>query len=208
GREHADFAFTDRREAEALYDLLEDHVIPEFYERDSQGIPRRWVARIRASMSALTPQYSSNRMLREYLEHCYRPMAERFVHRAADGAAVARAVNEWLARIDERWAQLRMEGPRFTPGAEGTAVEVHAYLDGLDPADVAIELYAEPRAAGEAPERVALERREALVGATAGYRYEARLATGRPLEEYTLRLRPDNPDVLWPLESAKVLWQR
>ncbi|MGH8427457.1 MAG: alpha-glucan family phosphorylase [Gammaproteobacteria bacterium] len=208
GREHADFAASDRREAEALYEILEKQVIPEFYERDGQGIPRRWVARIRASMTKLTPQYSSNRMLREYIERYYQPMSERFVRRAADGAAGARSANEWLAHLESHWPKLRIETPRFGTTDGEITVEVHAYLDDLDPQDLAVELYAESAVRGEVPERITLTRRELLVGSASGYRYEARLAAGRPLEEYTLRVRPNHPGVLWPLECSRVLWQR
>ena len=54
-----------------LYGLLENDIIPCFYERDSKGIPRSWVARMRASMAELTPQFSANRMVREYVDKLY-----------------------------------------------------------------------------------------------------------------------------------------
>jgi len=209
GLEHPDVEANDRREAELLYTLLESEIVPEFYERDSYGIPRRWVARIRASMAQLTPEYSSNRMLREYVEHYYHPLAERFAHRAAHGAAAARDANAWLGRIAASWSKLRVEAPRFTPADGGAVtVEAHAYLDDLGPDDVAVELYADPRERGRPGERVALARREALVGTSTGYRYEGAFRPERPLEDYTLRIRPANADTAWPLEGGEVLWQR
>jgi len=208
GREHPDVAANDRREAEMLYALLEQEIVPEFYERDSYGIPRRWVARIRASMAQLTPAYSSNRMLREYVEHYYHPLAERFAHRAAHGAAAARDANARLRRVAASWHKLRIEAPRFTPAEGGVTVEAHAYLDDLDPDEVAVELYADPLERGRPGERFPLERREALVGTSTGYRYAASFRPERPLEAYTLRIRPASPETVWPLEGGEILWQR
>src|SRR6202142_2813068 len=62
---------SDSRDAEDLYAALEQRVVPEFYDRDDHGIPRRWLARIRASMAALAPTFSSNRMVLEYAERVY-----------------------------------------------------------------------------------------------------------------------------------------
>ncbi|MES4785971.1 MAG: DUF3417 domain-containing protein, partial [Nitrospiraceae bacterium] len=79
----------DGIEAGQLYDLLEHQIIPEFYQRDRRGIPTRWVARIRASMAHLTARFSSNRMLREYVETIYLPAAEKVRRRLADGGRLA-----------------------------------------------------------------------------------------------------------------------
>ena len=65
GQEHGDDPAWDAAEAAALYDLLEREVIPEFYTRDENGIPRAWVARMRESMARLTPRFSANRTVRE-----------------------------------------------------------------------------------------------------------------------------------------------
>ncbi len=64
GLEHDDDPAVDAAEAERLYDLLEYEIIPEFYDRDEDGIPRRWIARVRESMARLTPEFSTNRMMR------------------------------------------------------------------------------------------------------------------------------------------------
>jgi starch phosphorylase len=61
----------DERDANALYDLLENEVKPMFFARDSNGIPVVWLSRIRASLHSLAPMYSSARMLNDYKEHIY-----------------------------------------------------------------------------------------------------------------------------------------
>ena len=73
GQEHGDDPAWDAAEAEALYNLLEQEVVPEFYTRDPNGIPTAWVARMRESMARLTPRFSANRTVREYTEQYYLP---------------------------------------------------------------------------------------------------------------------------------------
>ena len=67
----------DARDADALYRLIEHEVLPAFYDRDADGLPRSWLARIRASMRTLAPAYSTTRMLDDYLERTYAPTSTR-----------------------------------------------------------------------------------------------------------------------------------
>ena len=90
GHEHGDDPAWDAAEADRLYTLLEREVAPQFYERDSNGIPTSWLARIRASMSRLTPQFSANRAVRQYTEQHYLPGAASYARRAADGGKVGK----------------------------------------------------------------------------------------------------------------------
>ncbi len=107
GREHDDDPAWDAAEAETLYDLLEQEVIPEFYTRDENGIPTAWVARVRESMAQLTPRCSANRTVREYTEQHYLPAAAAFRERAADKGAVGKQVVDWQQALKQRWARLR-----------------------------------------------------------------------------------------------------
>ena len=63
----------DARDAGTLYRLLEQEVVPAFYDRDADGLPRAWLARIRASIRTLAPAFCAGRMLHEYLERIYAP---------------------------------------------------------------------------------------------------------------------------------------
>ncbi len=99
GREHGDDPAWDVIEAEALYDLLEQTVIPEFYARDEHGIPTAWVGRMRESMARLTPHFSANRTVCEYTEQHYLPAAAAYRERAANNGAVA---GNWSSGI-RRW---------------------------------------------------------------------------------------------------------
>jgi starch phosphorylase len=98
GDEH-DKLERDAVEAGQLYDLLERQIVPEFYVRDAWGIPREWVARIRASMAQLTSEFSSNRMLREYVESLYLPATRNYRKRTADGGSLVKHLLRVASRL-------------------------------------------------------------------------------------------------------------
>ena len=79
--------------------VLENEIIPEFYKRDEQGIPRGWVAKIRESMAALTPEFSANRTVRQYTEEHYIPAATAYARRACADSELTTAFLS-LARGD------------------------------------------------------------------------------------------------------------
>jgi len=207
GQEHDDDPAWDATEAEALYDLLEREVIPEFYTRDEQGIPAAWVARMRESMAQLTPHYSTNRAVREYTEQHYLPAASAYRERAADKGRNGLDIVNWQHALEQKWTALRFGEVKLETDAGQHVFEVQVYLDDLDPEAVRVELYANG-VNGSAPERVAMQRVRQLVGATDGYAYRAEVHAARPAADYTARLIPHRHGVAVPLEDAHILWQR
>ncbi|MHB1620967.1 MAG: alpha-glucan family phosphorylase [Sulfuricella sp.] len=207
GQEHGDDPAWDAAEAEALYDLLEREVIPEFYTRDEQGIPTAWVERMRESMARLTPRFSANRAVCEYTEQHYLPAASAYRERAADKGAIGVDMVNWLHALDQKWIALRFGEVRIETGGEQHVFEVQVYLDDLDPGSVRVELYADGAGDGT-PERVEMKRVRQLVGATNGYAYRGVVSAARPATDYTARLIPHHDDAAVPLETSHILWQR
>ena len=141
GQEHGDDPAWDAAEAEALYDLLEREVIPEFYTRDEQGIPTAWVARMRESMARLTPRFSTNRAVCEYTEQHYLPAASAYLARAADKGAIGVDLVNWRHDLEQKWAALRFGELKLETEGEQHVFEIQLYLDDLDPESVRVELY-------------------------------------------------------------------
>jgi starch phosphorylase len=207
GREHGSDPAWDAVEAEALYDLLEREVIPEFYTRDEQGIPTAWVARMRESMARLTPRFSTNRAVCEYTEQYYLPAAAAYRERAADNGAIGAALVDWRHALGQKWAALRFGEVKLETAGEQHLIEVQVYLDALDPESVGVELYANG-VDGAAAERVEMQRVRQLVGAANGYAYRAEVPAARPATDYTARLIPRHDGAAVPLEESHILWQR
>jgi len=207
GLEHDHDPAWDAAEAEALYDLLEREVIPEFYTRDEQGIPTAWVARMRESMARLTPHFSTNRAVCEYTEQHYLPAASAYRERAAEKGKNGVDIVNWRHALEQKWTTLRFGEVKCETDAEQHVFEVQVYLDELDPEAVRVELYANG-VDGSATERVAMKRVRQLVGAINGYAYRASVPAARLATDYTARLIPHRDDVAVPLEDAHILWQR
>jgi starch phosphorylase len=207
GAEHGDDPAWDAAEAAALYDLLEGKVIPEFYSRNSQGIPTAWVARMRESMARLTAQFSANRTVREYTEGHYLPAAAAYRARAAENGAMGAQITDWRRSLDQQWATLRFGSWNVVSGEGRHMFEVEVYPGNLDPKNVRVELYADGRNGGE-PEQQEMKLIRLLAGAPGGYVYGAAASATRPASDYTARVIPHRDGVAVPLEDARILWQR
>jgi starch phosphorylase len=144
GEEYTDEQLQDDVEASALYNLLEHEIVPLFYERGKDGLPRRWVARMKTSLRSLCPQFNMHRQVKEYTEMFYLTSHARFGALTADNAARTRDLATWIDRIRSHWAGVSIQSIDG-PGddiAVGTRVSSRARvrLPGLTPDDVQVEL--------------------------------------------------------------------
>ena len=207
GNEHGDDPAWDAVEASALYDLLEREVIPEFYQRNKQGIPTAWVSRMRESMAQLTPRFSTNRTVREYTEQHYLPAAVSYHERVADKGAVGRNIVNWEHALKEKWATLHFGEVKVETKAKQHAFEVQVYLNDLDQKAVRVELYADG-VNGGSPVRQKMKLLRPLAGTSGGYVYSAAVSAARPAIDYTARVIPRFAGIAVPLEEAHILWQK
>jgi starch phosphorylase len=205
GREHGDDPAWDSVEADALYGLLENEVIPEFYTRGEDSIPAAWVGRIRASMAKLTPRFSAGRAERDYTEDYYLPAAERFAVRSAAKGAVGARVAAWRRELDRKWGGVSLGGMVVRDPGPGRRFEVEVRFNGADPKSIKVELYADG-VGGGAPERHAMAPIQAP-SAGPGLVYGVSVGGGRPDRDYTVRAWPWFEGLASPLEEARVLWQ-
>jgi starch phosphorylase len=195
------------RDAESLYSLLEREIVPEFYARDAKGVPRAWVARIRASMAGLMPRFSSNRMLRDYLDTAYVPAAREYMARTSGQGAPAAGMLAWRSRLARHWGEIHFGQADTVRTDAGWAFSVAVYLGAISPDDVRGELYADPTPRGGAVALV-MRRGGAVAGATNGFVYSAEVGGDRRPGEYTARVVPFFPGVRVPLECPLIAWQR
>ena len=207
GQEHGDDPAWDAAEANALYELLERQVIPEFYDRDASGMPTAWVERMRESMAQLTPRFSTGRAVREYLEQHYLPAAAAYRERAANKGAIANQVVEWKRALDWAWGSLSFGQLRVATTADQHTFEVEIFLHRLDPSGVRVELYAEGINGGE-PLRIEMKWGGPAPDASGACRYHASASTARSTDDYTPRVIPQRSGIAVPLESSRILWQR
>ena len=193
----------DRADAEALYAVLENEIIPEFDHRDQLGIPRAWVARIRRSMAVLTPQFSANRTVRQYTEEQYLKGSRR-----VRGAIRWRGRLSGLAGGDRPQLGRRSLRPasRVTTHEGELAFDVEVRLGRLDPAAVLVELYAGPQP-GSPAFREEMQRIASASEAPGVHRYSIRTEATRAAADFTPRILPHHQLALGP-EIGRVVWQK
>jgi starch phosphorylase len=141
---HLDQHRRDREEARTLYELLTDRVVPLYYKRSEGGYSARWIHMAKRSMASLLPRYDASRMLGEYVSKYYLPASRQGHRYAGDGFAGAKSVAAWKARVRAAWpgvAARRLDAPRTRiEFGDSIPVEVAVKLNGLEPADVTVEL--------------------------------------------------------------------
>jgi starch phosphorylase len=207
GQEHGDDPEWDAAEAGALYERLEQEVIPEFYARNDKGIPVAWVARIRESMAKLTPRFAASRTVKEYTEEHYVPAANAYRARAANKGAMGKQVVEWRRALEEKWSTLHFGEVKVATQGDQHVFEAQVFFPNLDPKSVRVELYADGINGGD-PVRQEMKCVRQSDGASGGYIYNAAVSASRPSADHTARVIPHCDGVAVPLENARILWQR
>jgi len=194
----------DAADAEQLYRLLEEQVIPSFYARDADGIPSAWVQRMRRSMSALVERFSADRTVREYTERYYLPLAMACRERCANGSARARELTRRATGLRGYWHELAFTRVELTSRGDHYHVEVQLNLGHIDAEQIRVQLFAEAREDHSAEtwdlHLASREGQSAL--------YHAELPASRPATDYTARVVPsDSLGLRVPLELSLIHWQ-
>jgi len=141
--------YQDFMESNSFYELLEKEIVPMFYDRGPDGLPRRWIAMMKSSMQSCCPVFNTNRMVRENTERFYLPAAERWHRLKQDGYEVTRDVAAWRRRVIERWNDVQIESveadlPEVAMVGNQLPVKASVRLGSLDPRELSVELYYGP----------------------------------------------------------------
>ena len=214
GEEYREPEYQDQVEGEALYDVLEHEVVPIFYDRGRDGIPRDWIARMKTSLAELAPRFSMDRMVKQYVDESYRTASERFVALTADGLSRATDVAAWLRQMRAEWGAVSVQdvtadgsGPR--PVGERVVVHARVGLGQIGPDEVEVQLYhGRLGTDGIIVDGLGVPMR--LAGAAEGdgmYDFTGEIpceTSGR--HGFSVRVLPRHPDVGSPHETRLVCW--
>ena len=207
GKEHGEDPAWDAAEANILYELLENEVIPQFYARDAEGIPSQWLSKVRASMAYLTPHFSADRTVREYTEHYYLPAARCYKQRTEDKGKVTVDIVKWKSNVLQNWSKIRFVDVKIERNSEHYQFQVQVYLNGLDSQSVKVELFAnQDEQVGMLKHEMCLVRQ--MAGDPHTFIYTAEVPASLPETSYTARVIPFFPNVAIPLEMDAIIWQK
>jgi starch phosphorylase len=202
-REITDDAAHDREDAERLYDLLENEIIPLFYKRNELGVPVEWIRCMRQSMAQLTLPYSSIRSLQEYTEKYYLPAASLYQKRLANHAEEGRKIEEWKTFVSDHWKSIYYGTPALEIKDGQYHFSVPVFFNGMNPGDVSVELYANGINGSSAVKQkmdIVSTNNESVI-------FLGSVPADRPSYHYTPRIIPVNGAISIPLECSNILWQ-
>lgn len=146
GEDYQDPNYQDNVEANALYELLEQEVVPLFYDRDSEGIPRAWVKKMKDAIRLNCPHFNTARMVREYASRAYFPASDRFFNLIGSNFAPAKELANWKSKLFDNWYNIKIANVDVSNGPDvqvnqNIGVKARIHLAGLSPDDVQVELY-------------------------------------------------------------------
>jgi starch phosphorylase len=226
GETYDDAAYQDMVESQAIYNMLENEVVPLFYTRSADNLPRAWIHRVRKSMKWITPRFNTHRMVTEYVQKCYQPAQSKWEYLTADKMRRAKALATWKANTQMAWSDLLIKdvqveisdgegvvldarNPQLKVGAK-LKVSALVKLGRLKPEDVSVELYHGP-----------LDARGNIVEGSV-IKMEHKGPSGQDSEHWfigltpcqasgrrgvAVRIIPKNPDMTHPHELGLVLWE-
>jgi starch phosphorylase len=205
GKEHGADPAWDAAEAETLYALLENEVIPEFYERTPEDVPVKWLHRIRESMALLTSQFSANRTIREYTEGHYLPAASNYTERAANDSKLGISLLQWQKNMAQHWESVRFGNLRIASRDGHHLFQLDVLPGDLHPDELIVELYAEPIPGGATVrEAMTADKQPVSPGVLL---YSTEVSATRASTDYTPRIISRRPGAFLPPELAQILWR-
>jgi starch phosphorylase len=146
GEVYEDHAFQDDLESRTLYDILEKDIVPLFYDRGPEGIPRRWLAMMKASLLKLCPMFNTHRMVEEYWDQFYLPAAEQGTQLTQNDLEELKQLASWREKIMYNWGNVAIQDIQMDSVDEVEVggiyhVETKIFLGELNPEDVMVEAY-------------------------------------------------------------------
>jgi starch phosphorylase len=202
-QEHGDDPGWDAEEASALYTILEQQVVPDFYTRNQKDIPEKWIEKMRHSMALLTPQFSASRTVREYTEKYYLPAAENYLKRAANKGSAGISIMKDENELKNKWNDIKIGEVKSENIQNGFTFTASISLNGIDNKKVLVELYADSKEEDH-PEQIKMNAQSNADGLLL---YKANVITTRPASDYTIRIIPDYENISVPLENNLIIWQ-
>ena len=212
GEDYDDPEHQNEVESKALYDALENDLVPLFYDRRANKLPRRWIAMMKASMRKLGPVFSTNSMVQEYTDNFYMKAHENWKMLSADESAETRKLVLWKQRIEAGWDQVEILSARINDekAEVGRAVKTEARvrLGQLSPDDVRVQVYTGPLDRDRNVHNGSTEEME-CVGVTDDglHKYEAYVGCDESgLFGYSLRIMPNHPNMVDHFGLEKMRW--
>jgi len=213
GEEYDDHEAQDAIEGQALYDLLEKEVIPMFYDRGSDGLPRKWIQKMKASMRTVCPVFNTNRMVHEYMERFYLPAIHRGRRLLENNLERSAKLARWKENLRANWNKIKVAAvavdteKQFAIGSE-LPVQARVDLGSIKPEDVSVQIYEGKVGAQRVIQNPNIVEMTCQGSGKDGvYTYTGSvLCRETGLHGFVLRIIPRHDDLANPLDTGLIFW--
>ena len=209
-----DYEYQDEIESRAVYDMLEKEVVPMFYDRGPDDLPRRWIERMKTAMRTICPMFNTNRMVHEYAERFYVPAAKRYKRLVSENLSKARELAAYLALLNAEWPSLQIESVETESVEElpvGSELKVRARvrLGALKPEQVAVQIFegmldqdgniTDADVIPMAPDKAGGDGVREFVGSI--------VCRSSGQHGFSVRVVPSHDDLCYPLNTGLIIWK-
>ncbi|MCK5455518.1 MAG: alpha-glucan family phosphorylase, partial [Melioribacteraceae bacterium] len=212
--EYTDIEYQDEVESRMLFQALENDIVPLFYERGNEKLPREWIKMMKASMSQLAPVYNTNRMLQEYTSKFYLTALKNRKQLMKDDWKQGRSFTKWKSHLLKNWKQVnfvKVEGPKNGDIKIGSKFKIKAEVNAgdLSPSDIEVQIYfGKTDEANKAHANKFVTMKFISKNAESGsLNYEGNISCLDTGEfGYTLRVLPNHPLLINKFELGVIRW--
>lgn len=206
--------FQDELDAESLYNIFEDEIIPTYYDRNQRDVSEKWVAYVKNTIAQVAPNFTTARMIRDYRQRYYQPLAARVKRLKENNYNLVRELTEWKDKVNKVWDQIEVREIQLADGitnvlriGEEYPAKVVLDLKGLSPEEVGLEIVVTEPGINES--RKLVDRFEFSPGIVEGslctYLLNLRLMNPGAYD-YGMRLFPKNPNLAHRQDFKNVRW--
>jgi glycogen phosphorylase len=213
GETYRDPEYQDQVEAEALYEILEREIVPSFYDRRVDGLPTKWLSRMKSSIATLCPEFNMHRMVTEYINEYYVRADQRYRSLSHDNAGKTRQFAAWLEQVRATWPLLKVEVVRESVRevSLGNELEVwaHVNLNTLASNDISVELLTGRVDADGEITRPLITPMLPVGKDDRGreiFHVQVSPSAGSGMYGYAIRVLPQHPDCVTPFIPKLILW--
>jgi phosphorylase/glycogen(starch) synthase len=144
---YGNMAFQDELDAETIYYLIEEEILPAYFDIDSDGIPHKWISYMKNNISEIVPNFTMRRMINDYYRNFYSKLFSRGKAMRDNDFALAHQIRNWKHSIVEKWAGVEVISIRLPNSTskplnlgEDFSVEIVLNTNGIQPENIGIDI--------------------------------------------------------------------
>ncbi len=213
GEEYRDEDYQNEVESNALFDLLEKEIIPLFYARTADDLPRQWINKMKTAMRAIGPQYNTNRMVRQYTQEMYLPALNKTLSISANNYERAKKLAAWKQKLRSNWNNIKIldvniEKHNSYKVGDDCIIKAFLELGNLQPDDISVEIFfgaIDAKGEIESPKTSLMEYLKKTDENTFEFIGKIKLETSGRIG-HTVRVIPKHPDIINPFHEGLIHW--